>query len=324
MTKLNLTGYRLNEQVLRELEEGGLPVAYHEVLKNDFLWKFFESSESLRNDLKKRMPTDTKPEHIDLIVNKAKRLRFSRILRLIESLCDFYVPQSAILLPLYNHISILPFLLFVRLRLRFILFWFQAKIKGKDLIRSQKNSNESGYVHNFNQVLDFSWGHRNRTERLMNVLKSLDGYDVKNFRLLVVGPRNEAELLLLKAHGFHSVSSIDLFTYSPLIEPMDMNDLKYDADTFDVYYSSAVIKYSPDIKKSVSESLRVTKNGGLMVFMFMYGGHNDLIPEGSALDGGVQELLDLYQPHVEHVHYWNEFKFTEQDYRAAVIFKIKK
>src|SRR5439155_23120353 len=79
---------------------------------------------------------------------------------------------------------------------------------------------------------------RRRTERLMNVLRTIEGLPIKRSRILCIGPRNEAEILLLSLYGFpiDNIVSIDLFSYSDLIQVMDMHDLKFPADSFDIVY----------------------------------------------------------------------------------------
>ena len=164
----------------------------------------------------------------------------------------------------------------------------------------------------------------------MLALRSLGNYDFTDLNLLCVGPRNEAELFLLRAHGFKVSQSIDLFSYTPHITPMDMNDLDLTENSVDVYYSSAVIRYSPDIKKTVSEAIRVTKHGGLIAIMFTFDlnlkpGENELVPVGSELQNGLGDLLKLFDGFIDVVHYQNEFKEEKYGHNeATAIFKIKK
>jgi ubiquinone/menaquinone biosynthesis C-methylase UbiE len=105
---------------------------------------------------------------------------------------------------------------------------------------------------------------------------------------------------------------------------MDMNNFVYTNNMFDVYFSSAVIKYSPDIHRTVTEAIRVTRNGGIVAFGFMYGMDSDIIPEGSHLEGGVSDLLTLFKEHVDHVYWHDEYVVAKDDIRAAVIFRLRK
>ena len=103
-----------------------------------------------------------------------------------------------------------------------------------------------------------------------------------------------------------------------------MNDLTYPNDAFDIYYSSAVIKYSSDVHKTVSESLRVTKSGGLMAFCFTFGVKSDLVPTGAEFYKGLKDLFKLYEKNIETIYWQEEFFHSEGDTRATAIFKIKK
>ena len=84
--------------------------------------------------------------------------------------------------------------------------------------------------------------------------------------LLVIGPRNEAELFNFIGKGFNknNISAIDLFSYSPMIETMDMHDLKFPNKQFDIVYAGWVIIYSENRRRAIEQMLAVTKPGGLI------------------------------------------------------------
>ena len=317
-------GYRINDATLQELKALGFPEAQLQIVRESIIDGYFDSDRALQQSIKELLGDSIGSEQLEVISSKAKRFRFQRLLNLIFVVRDFYIPRSKISLPLFDYLSIMPTVLLLRQRSRFFWFWLCSKLRGRDLIAAQKNTNDAGFIHNYKQMLDFSYGHRNRTERLMNALRNIDNVDFGNSKSLVIGPRNESEILMLRAYGFKKLSVIDLFSYSPVIQPMDMNQLEFGDNAFDIYYSSAVIKYSTDIKTAVSEAVRVTKNGGIMAFCFMYGSLTDLIPAGSELSGGVRDLLDLFGDHVDHIYWHEEYVVTEQDIRAAVIFRIRK
>ena len=102
-----------------------------------------------------------------------------------------------------------------------------------------------GNQHVTDSVLPYNKGHswgiqRERTERLMNVLRSIPALDTKNCTVLCIGPRNEAEILLLTTYGFRlkNIKSIDLFSYSPTIDVMDMHGMQFVDNQFDIVYSA--------------------------------------------------------------------------------------
>src|SRR5262245_17774620 len=67
------------------------------------------------------------------------------------------------------------------------------------------------------------WGiNRDRTERVINILRTIRVVNSRESKILCIGPRNEAEILLMSRYGFPiaNIVSIDLFTYTPLIKVM--------------------------------------------------------------------------------------------------------
>ena len=87
--------------------------------------------------------------------------------------------------------------------------------------------------------------------------------NVQDLKLLIIGPRSEAELFIAYAHGFHpdNVEAIDLISYSEAITLGDMHALPWDDDTFDVVMAGWVLAYSHDNQLATREMLRVCKGG---------------------------------------------------------------
>ena len=182
---------------------------------------------------------------------------------------------------------------------------------GKHYWRQMEFDHEAGKAHltdkviPYNKAKIYTIGSLERTERLMNVLRTVEGVDTKSSKLLCIGPRNEAELLLLSLYGFplKNVTAIDLFSYTPLIKVMDMHDLKFDDDQFDIVYSSYTLTYSDDVQRACSEALRVTRDSGFMAFGF--GSNPNRKFGGTELTGGLDELYGYFGGHVRHV-YWQQ------------------
>ena len=261
-----------------------------------------------------------------LVVAHARRLSVRKIARIIRTSYETLVAPSAIALPPGAAFLVRPLPFTVWFRGRAWLFRVLRRLNRRAAVETEPNVNAAGFAHNYKQMLYFFPGHRNRTERLMNVVRTIQGFDPARARVLCVGPRNEAEVLLMRLYGFHrrNIEVIDLFSYSPIIRLMDMNALEYPDDTFDVYYSSAVIKYSPDIALCVAEAVRVTRSGGLMAFGFTYGTPSELGPAGSSLLGGGRELLDLFGEHVAWLYWHEEWRYAEGDIRTTVVFRLRK
>ncbi len=175
--------------------------------------------------------------------------------------------------------------------------------------------------HNINRIGVVG---RARTEKLMNVLRSIGELDSKNAKILCVGPRNEAEILLLSLYGFpiKNITGIDLFSYSPLIRVMDMHDMKFPDDQFDIVYSSHVVTYSDDIQRACSEAMRVAKDSGLIAMGFVFGRVNDTL--STRLSGGLKELFGYFGDHIKHIYWQDEVPLGGGATRATTIFRIRK
>lgn len=316
--------FKLNGESLAELAAAGVP---DDVIRQ--IAPLQGESFPSRGALLARVEAVAGPSaqrHGDAIARAAQLMRPSRVGRLVGHVWRTYFAPSRLLPSFGAYLSILPVVFTFRLRLRYWLFTLRNRLAGSAGIAQALNDNVEGFDHNRKQVLSWLEGHRNRTESIMNVLRTIQGYDPAKARVLVVGPRNEAELLLLRAYGFSAdnITSVDLFSYSPRITVMDMDKLSHPDGYFDIYYSSAVIKYSSDIQRSANEAMRVTRDGGLMAFGFMFGELTDIIPQGSDLSGGTRELLDLFGEHVDHVYWREEFPVAANDIRASTIFRLKK
>jgi len=181
-------------------------------------------------------------------------------------------------------------------------------------------------------VMDHNMGNmrlinRARTERLIQVLRAVGGFQLDAARLLVVGPRNEAELLLFRAYGARSrnLRAIDLFTECPAIELMDMHRLEIADSSMDALYSSFVITYSDDIPRAVAETIRVCRSGAIVAFGFQH------MREGAGnkfglncLAGGTAELLGLFADAVGHVLWAEDLVRSDGSTHCSVVFRLVK
>lgn len=238
----------------------------------------------------------------------------------------FLVPRSPVLLSVWNYILLMPPIFALRFHSR-RLYWRLTGHSLKQLVKG------GGVDSNFvaEQVLPYNLGNiniinRGRTERVIAILRSIRGLKLGSLNTLVVGPRNEAELLLLSSYGFNStkLTAIDLFSYSPAVRLMDMHELKFADGSFDAVYSAFVITYSDDIPKAVAETIRVAKDGALIVFVFEHlslGAGNRFGKNN--LSGGPTDLLGAFGANVGHV-YWQEDFENEGRYTSSVVFRLSK
>src|SRR4051812_34677209 len=79
--------------------------------------------------------------------------------------------------------------------------------------------------HNLKALRQFGGTRMNLLIRPVSVLENISD----DARILVIGPRNEDDLLSLIGHGFNSanITGLDLITYSPLIEVGDMHKMRF-------------------------------------------------------------------------------------------------
>lgn len=238
----------------------------------------------------------------------------------------FLLPMSPVLPSFRNYLLLTPVIFAARFHLRRF-YWRLTGHKLKQLVKGE------GVDSNFvaEQVLPYNLGNiniinRGRTERIIAILRSIRGLKLHTLNTLVVGPRNEAELMLLSSYGFDAdkLTAIDLFSYSPAVRLMDMHELKFPDSSFDAFYSAFVITYSDDIPKAVRETIRVAKDGALIVFVFEHltTGAGNRFGKNN-LSEGPDGLLEIFGANAGHV-YWREDFESEGRYTSSVIFRLSK
>jgi hypothetical protein len=177
--------------------------------------------------------------------------------------------------------------------------------------------------YNQSKVWEF---YRIRTEKLMVVLSCIDNIP-KDVKVLCIGPRNEAEILLLSLYGFRlsNIKGIDLFSYSPLIKCEDMHCTSFEDNSFDLIYSAWTLKYAYDLKKACAEIVRVAKPGALVATGFT---HTATITEvvGAPITGGWDELLGIFSPNIEFIHFQEVAPVPNdpQSFEVTAVFRIRK
>ena len=108
----------------------------------------------------------------------------------------------------------------------------------------------------------------NRPMALLGPLLAIDkvAFNLKSLKVLIIGPRTEAEIFMYLDSGFApgNIYALDLITYSELITQGDMHSMPFDDDFFDIIVFSWVLGYSNDQQLAVNEAIRVVKCGGLL------------------------------------------------------------
>ena len=114
--------------------------------------------------------------------------------------------------------------------------------------------------------------------------------------VLCVGCRNGVELDEFRSRGFGRVVGVDLFSQREDIQVMDMHDLAFGDDSFDVVYSSHSLEHSYDVGTVVRELIRVGREGGLAAVEVPVRHQAD--PADRANFAGVDALRKAFEPYV--------------------------
>ncbi len=125
---------------------------------------------------------------------------------------------------------------------------------------------ENTVKHNF-ENLDPNIAH-SRPWALLGPLTGIDriAYNIGDLKVLIVGPRTEAEIIWYLSTGFRqpNIYGLDLITYSEFITQGDMHDMPFEENFFDVVLFSWVLGYSTNQKLAVKEGIRVLKPSGII------------------------------------------------------------
>jgi SAM-dependent methyltransferase len=123
--------------------------------------------------------------------------------------------------------------------------------------------------------------------------------------VLCVGCRNALELDRFRARGFDDVVGIDVFSQRDDILVMDMHEMSFPDDSFDVVYASHALEHSYDVERVVREIARVARDGAVV------GVEVPVRAQASAADrvvfSGLEELRRVFEPHL-----WEELLAEEQ------------
>jgi len=114
--------------------------------------------------------------------------------------------------------------------------------------------------------------------------------------VLCVGCRNALELDRFHAREFQDVVGIDVFSQREDIKVMDMHDMSFPGDSFDVVYASHALEHSFDVGRVVAEIVRVARDGAVV------GVEVPVRARASAADcvvfSGLDELRAVFQAHI--------------------------
>jgi len=136
-----------------------------------------------------------------------------------------------------------------------------GKLPLEALTRSKDEDYTDYMKTQFNRTLtkigkDASFRYNEIIEAFLKVVSRRPG------RVLCVGCRNPYELDAFEKIGSEKVQGIDLVSVDPRITVMDMGNMKFNDDAFDLVYSADSLEHSYDISQAAREFCRVVKSGG--------------------------------------------------------------
>lgn len=196
--------------------------------------------------------------------------------------------------------------------------------------------------HNLKSLNSFGTG---RASLLIKPLSVIESLDKDTARVLVIGPRNEHDLLILAGNGFRfgNLRGLDLMSYSPRIDVGDMHAMEYADDTWDAIICGWTLSYSRYPKKMAKELIRVTKSGGIVAIGVEYStlgyeASKELVgysidDEGFERINSVQDVLGLFGDKVGDVFFMHNApkkrshtrdEMIENPSAVAVIFSVDK
>ncbi len=148
---------------------------------------------------------------------------------------------------------------------------------------------------------------------LLKVVPTID----KSKKVLCIGCRNVYELNAFNRVGFQNVTGVDLLSTDPKILTMDMHDLKFPNNFFDIIYCAATFEKAYDPKKAANEFIRVLSHVGIIILQV-----GTRFAPGNVDRHDFKSFTNLYEffkPHVEKILFEEE---TEDS--LATIFQVSK
>lgn len=183
------------------------------------------------------------------------------------------------------------------------------------------------------QQIDRNLQHRGLDNAIIHshrILAMLWKMAPRTSRVLSVGSCNLLEIYAFKGYGFDNIRGIDLVPADNdpgFMQVMDMHDLKFPDNSFDILYCSGAFHCSYDPRRLAREFVRATADGGLVCITVPV---NFSTTEVYRVDAGSLEgLRGFFAPHVgdviwEEVVPGNSEHNPNRDPIARTIFRVRK
>ncbi len=193
-------------------------------------------------------------------------------------------------------------------------FYYYAKLLRRVKTLESKDAIDHTVSHNLNALGLFGLTRMNKLIKPISVMESIS----KDSQMLVIGPRNEEDILNLIGNGFNKkkIIGLDLISYSPYIEVGDMHNTRFADSYFDVIICGWTLSYSNTPQKFADELTRIVKNGGAIAIGVEY---SEMTEEQSIKHTGyhlktdnfdrinsVDAILKLFEKNIKVVNYQDD------------------
>lgn len=167
-------------------------------------------------------------------------------------------------------------------------FLYHARLRGRLRTMDSAAATPATVQHNLRSLGARLGEHRGvRMKQLLAPLRAIETLGPES-RCLVIGPRNESDLLLLSALGFSwsRIRGLDLISYSPRVDLGDMHAAPYPDDSFDLVVCGWTLSYSVRPEVAAAEMVRVCRPGGVIALAVEYSD----VPTGRPIPGAAYAL----------------------------------
>lgn len=189
-------------------------------------------------------------------------------------------------------------------------FFYFARVRRRLRTIDSAQAYDTTVRHNLRSLND------HLTKRMQRLIEPLHAVETLNehSRILVIGPRTESDLLMLRALGFRDVRGLDLISYSPWVDLGDMHHMPYADDTWDAVLLAWCLTYSREPRAVAREVVRVAKPGALVGVGLEYStltpqdvstllGYQINTDEGPPPANSVADIRALFEDAVDHVYF---------------------
>jgi len=190
-------------------------------------------------------------------------------------------------------------------------FHYFVNIRRRIITMESKDAIKHTVDHNLKALGHFGG---TRMDKLIKPISIMENVPM-DAHILVIGPRNEDDILNLIGNGFKSsnIRGLDLISYSPFIEVGDMHETRFENSYFDVIICGWTLSYSNDPEKFARELLRIVKDNGVIGIGVEYSvlteeqsirshGGYALRMDGRDRINSTQQILELFGSNVKHVY----------------------